>query len=75
MRRRGMTQEAIEAALLVENARCDPRLSEKEVVNIAKSVGRYEPATGGDWPDPEPLRRTLESGEPFPVEALGMILG
>lgn len=45
MRRQGMTQEAIEAALLAENERrCDPPLSESEVLNIAKSVGRYEPA-------------------------------
>jgi len=32
-------------------------------------------ATGGDWPEPEPLRRTPDPGEPFPVEALGPILG
>lgn len=32
-------------------------------------------STGGDWPEPEPLRRTPEPGEPFPVEALGLILG
>jgi hypothetical protein len=44
MRRRGMTQEAIEAALLAENVRCDPPLSEQEVRDIARSVGRYPPA-------------------------------
>jgi len=27
------------------------------------------------WPEPEPLRRPLKPGEPFPVEALGPILG
>jgi hypothetical protein len=32
-------------------------------------------ATGGDWPAPDPLRRTPDPPEPFPVEALGMILG
>ncbi|MGA9753906.1 MAG: DUF3987 domain-containing protein [Desulfobaccales bacterium] len=38
--------------------------------------GYGEPgASGGDWPEPEPLRRKQEPGEPFPVEALGMILG
>ncbi len=42
MRRRGMTAEAIEAALLAENsARCDPPLPESEVKKIARSVARY----------------------------------
>jgi hypothetical protein len=45
MRRRGMTVEAITAALLAENeARCDPPLPEDEVRGIAQSVGRYPPA-------------------------------
>ena len=49
MRRRGMTQEAIEAALLAENEqRCDPPLSESEVLNIAKSIGHYDPAPDGE---------------------------
>jgi hypothetical protein len=42
MRRRGMTQEAIEAALLVENTiRCSPPLQREEVQRIASSVSRY----------------------------------
>lgn len=42
MRRRGMTPEAITAALLAENAtRCDPPLAEAEVETIARSVARY----------------------------------
>ena len=45
MRRRGMSQEAIEAALLVENTkRCDPPLPEQELRRIARSVARYRPA-------------------------------
>lgn len=45
MRRRGMSQEAIEAALLAENARrCDPPLPEDEARKIATSVSRYQPA-------------------------------
>ena len=45
MRHRGMSQEAIYAALLVENQRCDPEpLSDSEVRQIAESVGRYAPA-------------------------------
>ena len=46
MRKRGMTPEAIEAALIAENvARCTPPLDEGEVKAIAGSVARYEPAT------------------------------
>lgn len=44
MRRRGMSEQAICAALLAENEqRCDPPLSEDEVRRIAHSVARYEP--------------------------------
>lgn len=44
MRRRGMTPEAIGAALQAENlARCHPPLDPQEVAAIARSVGRYEP--------------------------------
>jgi putative DNA primase/helicase len=39
MRRRGMTQEAIEAALLIENSKnCNPPLDSSEVLAIAASV-------------------------------------
>ena len=42
MRHRGMTQEGVEAALLQENRlRCDPPLSEAEVIGIARSISRY----------------------------------
>jgi hypothetical protein len=42
MRRPGMTQDAIEAALLAENtSRCDPPLPETEVRLIARSISRY----------------------------------
>ncbi|MHB1865844.1 MAG: bifunctional DNA primase/polymerase [Candidatus Saccharimonadales bacterium] len=45
MRRRGMTPEAIEAALVTENdARCKPPLPASEVREIARSVARYPPA-------------------------------
>lgn len=44
MRRRGMSQSAILAALLEENAqRCDPPLEEEEVQGIVKSIARYAP--------------------------------
>ena len=42
MRRRGMTQESIAAALLVENKQqCNPPLTDVEVRAIAKSASRY----------------------------------
>lgn len=48
---RGMSPQAIEAALLAENAaRCDPPLSEAEVRAHAAGVARY--ANSEDWPEP-----------------------
>jgi len=45
MRRPGFSGDAIEAALLVENAtRCQPPLSETEVVKLARSIARYSPS-------------------------------
>lgn len=54
LRRRDMSADAIEAALLTENsARCSPPLDEHEVLKIARSIRRYEPSVaavdGGDW--------------------------
>jgi hypothetical protein len=44
MRRRGMSQGAITAALLVENIeRCDPPLADGQVRKVASSISRYEP--------------------------------
>ncbi len=44
MRRRGMSEAAILAALLKENeAKCQPSLPTKEVAWIAASIARYEP--------------------------------
>lgn len=49
MRRRGMTEEEIEAALqAVNRLRCAPPLSGKEVAEIAKSLSRYEPASNSE---------------------------
>jgi hypothetical protein len=51
MRRRGMSQEAIEAALLVENGKCKPPLPESEVRRTAASVSRYAPVNSPQaWP-------------------------
>ena len=47
MRRRGMSREAIEAALVVENrVRCEVPLRDDEVRRIAASVSRYAPWNG-----------------------------
>ncbi|MDP9373602.1 MAG: phage/plasmid primase, P4 family, partial [Chloroflexota bacterium] len=71
MRRPGMTERAIAAALLAENAeRCDPPLGEDEVRRIAASVVSYEPdpdAVPDPDPDPDPLRLMFDppsAGEP-----------
>lgn len=43
MRRKGMSQAGMEAALMVENRRCVPPLDDDEVRRIAGSVARYSP--------------------------------
>jgi hypothetical protein len=58
MRRRGMSQEAILAALQVVNEQqCDPPLSESEVEKIAASVARYDPAPPSGTPSSSSDRR------------------
>jgi len=53
MRRRGMVEEEIAAALTAVNARrCRPPLPEAAVSRIARSVGRYEPAPAPEEPPP-----------------------
>jgi putative DNA primase/helicase len=56
MRRRGMTREEIEGAILVANRRrCRPPLDDEEVRRIAESIARYEPdrrTTDGDSENP-----------------------
>jgi hypothetical protein len=45
MRRRGFTERAMLAALIIENQeRCNPPLCETEVASIARSVARYTPS-------------------------------
>jgi hypothetical protein len=52
MRHRGMSQEEIEAALLVVNQnRCNPPLPDKDVRTIARSYARYAPGNSSQtWP-------------------------
>jgi Protein of unknown function (DUF3987)/Bifunctional DNA primase/polymerase, N-terminal/Primase C terminal 1 (PriCT-1) len=69
MRRRGMSLEAIEAALLAENKRCNPSLPESEVQNIARSVSRY-PSQGEGWSDPREIPDHRKPPVPTLPEAL-----
>jgi putative DNA primase/helicase len=49
MRYRGMTQEAIEAALLTTNVQqCNPPLSDDEVRAVARSISNYAPGAPND---------------------------
>jgi hypothetical protein len=68
MRHRGMSEEAIYAALAVVNAeRCVPPLDDDEVGRIARSAARYEPAPDGH--KPLPSKADKEEEEP-PVLSL-----
>ena len=53
LRRKGLSSEAIHAALCVENdKRCNPPLDETEVMTIARSMNNYspeDPVTEYDW--------------------------
>lgn len=61
MRRAGMSREAIEAALLAENLRCDPKLPDATVKDMAKRIStRYE---GGSLPG---ASRDAGGYAPFP---------
>ncbi len=63
MRDREMSEDAIFAALMVENeAKCDPLLPESEVKDIARGVGRYKPK--------RPVRMASASDFAFPLEVL-----
>lgn len=69
MRKRGMSREAIEAALLEENRlRCEPRLPDSEVRHVAASIASYKPGDSGaakhaagaeGWLKPEPIQGEL----------------
>lgn len=72
MNRRGMSPEAIEAALLAENERrCVPPLPEAKVRGIACGIPkRYPHAVEQDWPDPEPLGGELPPVPSFDPDLL-----
>ena len=73
MRRKGMTREEIEAALLAVNSRCHPPLPDSDVKRIAGSVARYEPsdkASGGDSPIASPMLVNLGTVVPKSIRWL-----
>ncbi|MFT0170961.1 DUF3987 domain-containing protein [Paraburkholderia mimosarum] len=72
MRSRGMSSEALAAALHAENkARCHPPLHDNEVEAILRSVSKYPQGRQGGtsapvtWRDPLPLPSGLPSVPPF----------
>jgi putative DNA primase/helicase len=70
MRRHGMGVDAIEAALLADNAaRCDPPLAETEVRQIAQSVARY-PAPDNADAVAEGLAEPTDAGNAVLIAAL-----
>jgi hypothetical protein len=73
MRRRGMNENAITAALLIENrSKCRPPLPDDEVRAISRSVSRYAPAA-----DETPLvidARVTDQWHPFPLDALPPVM-
>ena len=68
MRRRGMVQAAIEAALQEENRQhCEPPLRPEEIADIAQSIGRYQPE---EKALPGAVVRCLADVTPMPIEWL-----
>lgn len=72
MRRRGMSAEEIEAALLAVNEyRCRPPLGTEEVHSIARSAGRYPPAAQkratGQWEGRAPTEPSGRDAAPILV--------
>jgi putative DNA primase/helicase len=79
MRRRGMSIDAIRAALWAENLqRCDPPLSDGDIDTIANSIGRYAPAEPPKTEPPrapEPESPTEVPPRPEPQPETEAILG
>jgi putative DNA primase/helicase len=72
MRRRGMEEPEIRAALEVMNERrCDPPLEVEEVGKIARSVSRYEPSGNGATLRLNGQRETGEGEPSFNLTDLG----
>ena len=71
MRRQGMSEDAMRAALLAENrVRCSPPLPDKEVEQIARSVARYKPAPSKDSTNDMVRSGPAAGGEEWPDPVL-----
>jgi len=77
MQRRGMSLEAIEAALLAENtAKCAPPLPEAKVRTVAADIVKRYPAgetivsLPDEWPEPEALAESLPDVMQFDLELM-----
>jgi hypothetical protein len=76
MRRKGMTREAIEAALLAENRhRCNPPIADDEVLKIVASIMRYSAVLSvsasevpPEWPELERLESILPNVAQFDLK-------
>ena len=61
MRRKGMTPPAIEAALTAENKlRCNPPLSDRDIIKITASVSRYTPEPSCVTSVPPDIEKAVE---------------
>ncbi|MBS0570890.1 MAG: DUF3987 domain-containing protein, partial [Proteobacteria bacterium] len=75
LRRSGAGEEKIAEHLQTFNAlRCIEPLPAREVAAIAKSAAGYDSDENVDA-EPEPLRRPLAASKPYPLDALGLIIG
>jgi hypothetical protein len=68
MRRRGMSEAAILAALREENKRCEEPLPDTDLVRISESIGKKEPAKAANQRQAEAVH--IEQAIPFPVSCL-----
>ena len=66
MRRRGMSESAIYAAISAENtAQCNPPLDDAEVAKIARSISQYEPSL------PYPIQKPQDSLLTYKMNDIG----
>jgi putative DNA primase/helicase len=76
MRRNGMSQESIEAALQDINKRqCSPSLPDDEVTRIAQSVSRYEPEPSPGQTKPQTIVSSFNLTDLGNAERLGSRYG
>lgn len=71
LRRKGIDSETIRTALEVVNERrCEPPLSDQEVLTIAKSIGKYAPDPNLTSVSKDPELARIESWTPRPITEL-----